>query len=212
MLGEHMEELISKKELLTLTGISYGQLYRWKRKNIIPEEWFIKKSVPSGQETFFPKDKILERIDVIVNMKDEASLDDLAKMFSPDMVEDNIDIAKLIKTNLLTQESINHYKQALGLTNVEGMHEIVGARLFKNQVMTGEITLEEGKLLASYVHKNFDSLVVETARIYLFRNMGVPFVIGSKDAQNLVFDENYKKILEVNLYEEVSTIKFQIMN
>ncbi|OMK27222.1 hypothetical protein BER30_003137 [Clostridioides difficile] len=38
-----MEELISKKDLLSKTNISYGQLYRWKRKNIIPEEWFIKK-------------------------------------------------------------------------------------------------------------------------------------------------------------------------
>lgn len=25
-------DYISKKELLELTGISYGQLYRWKRK------------------------------------------------------------------------------------------------------------------------------------------------------------------------------------
>ena len=53
------EKLISKKDLLELTGISYGQLYRWKRKKIIPEEWFIKKSVSTGQETFFPMEKIL---------------------------------------------------------------------------------------------------------------------------------------------------------
>ncbi|NFS84128.1 DUF4004 family protein, partial [Clostridium botulinum] len=39
------EELISKKELLEEMKISYGQLYRWKRKKLIPEEWFIKKSV-----------------------------------------------------------------------------------------------------------------------------------------------------------------------
>ena len=32
--------LISKKELLDQTGISYGQLYRWKRKGLIPEAWF----------------------------------------------------------------------------------------------------------------------------------------------------------------------------
>ncbi len=40
-----MEELISKKDLLSKTNISYGQLYRWKRKNIIPEEWFIKNQL-----------------------------------------------------------------------------------------------------------------------------------------------------------------------
>lgn len=46
------EELISKKDLLDETGISYGQLYRWKRKQLIPEEWFIRKSTFTGQETF----------------------------------------------------------------------------------------------------------------------------------------------------------------
>ena len=38
------EELISKKELLDRFGISYGALYRWKRKGLIPEDWFIKKA------------------------------------------------------------------------------------------------------------------------------------------------------------------------
>ena len=68
------ENLISKKELLEKTGRSYGQWYRWKRKNIIPEEWFIKKSSFTGQETYFPEDKILERIEKIKAMKDELSL------------------------------------------------------------------------------------------------------------------------------------------
>ena len=51
-------ELISKKELLQQTGISYGQLYRWKREKLIPEEWFIKQSSYTGQETFFPREQI----------------------------------------------------------------------------------------------------------------------------------------------------------
>ena len=76
------EKLISKKDLLIETGISYGQLYRWKRKNIIPEEWFIKKSTFTGQETFFPKDKIIERINLILSMKEGVSLDDIANMFT----------------------------------------------------------------------------------------------------------------------------------
>lgn len=58
------EELISKKELLERYGISYGALYRWKRKGLIPEEWFLKKATVTGQETFFPKELICERVDV----------------------------------------------------------------------------------------------------------------------------------------------------
>ena len=58
-------ETISKKELLQVAGISYGQLYRWKRTGLIPEDWFQRKSTFTGQETFFPRDKVLARIEKI---------------------------------------------------------------------------------------------------------------------------------------------------
>ncbi len=79
-----MSELISKKEVLRLTGISYGQLYRWKRKGLIPEAWFIRKATPTGQETFFPKEKILERIRRIQELKGERSLDELVALLAPE--------------------------------------------------------------------------------------------------------------------------------
>ena len=76
------EKLISKKEVLEKTGISYGQLYRWKRKGLIPEAWFIRRSTFTGQETFFPEEKILERIERVKNLKEEHELDDLARLIS----------------------------------------------------------------------------------------------------------------------------------
>ena len=77
-------DLISKKELLAQTGISYGQLYRWKRARLIPEEWFIKQSAYTGQETFFPREEILRRIRVILRAKDQYSLEELAHMLTPE--------------------------------------------------------------------------------------------------------------------------------
>lgn len=76
------EELISKKELLALYEISYGALYRWKRKGLIPEDWFIKKSTVTGQETFFPRKLICERMELIKKQKDDVSLEELSKLFS----------------------------------------------------------------------------------------------------------------------------------
>ena len=76
------QELISKKELLERYSISYGALYRWKRKGLIPEDWFIKKSTVTGQETFFPKALICERVEMIINQKDDLSLDELSDHFS----------------------------------------------------------------------------------------------------------------------------------
>lgn len=77
------EEFISKKELLEATGLSYGQLYRWKRLRLIPEHWFIKRATFTGQETFFPKNLIIERIETIQRLKEERSLEELAELLSP---------------------------------------------------------------------------------------------------------------------------------
>ena len=74
--------LISKKEVLERMKISYGQLYRWKRKGLIPETWFIRRSTFTGQETFFPRDKIIERIEQIKEMKTDHPLDDLADVIT----------------------------------------------------------------------------------------------------------------------------------
>lgn len=80
-------ELISKKQLLAETGISYGQLYRWKRERLIPEGWFIKQSSHTGQETFFPKEQMLARVWAILEAKDRYSLEELAKILSPEAVD-----------------------------------------------------------------------------------------------------------------------------
>lgn len=79
--------LITKKELLNETGISYGQLYRWKREGLIPEEWFVKQPSFTGQETVFPKKQILNRIKAIQELKDKYSLEELAKILSPEVAE-----------------------------------------------------------------------------------------------------------------------------
>ena len=79
------EHLISKKELLARYGISYGALYRWKRMGLIPEEWFQKKSTVTGQETYFYREQICERIEMILARGNslEALAEELSKGTQP---------------------------------------------------------------------------------------------------------------------------------
>lgn len=79
-------EWIRKKDLLLETGISYGQLYRWKRERLIPDAWFVKRASFTGQETFFPRELVLERVKFILAHKDEYSLTELKNLLSPDGV------------------------------------------------------------------------------------------------------------------------------
>lgn len=105
------EELISKKEVLEKTGISYGQFYRWKRKGIIPESWFIRKSTFTGQETFLPKEKILERIEKIKALKDQYSLDEIAEVLSPEAAKLGFSEEEIKKMDWLSKDVLDYYKQ-----------------------------------------------------------------------------------------------------
>ena len=57
-------------------------MYRWKRKGLIPDEWFIKKSTVTGQETFFPEKLVCERFEMILTKKEDVLLDELAREIS----------------------------------------------------------------------------------------------------------------------------------
>ena len=70
---------VFKKELLEQYQISYGALYRWKRMGLIPESWFLRRSTPSGQETYFHTKQICLRVERILESKERVSLDALAE-------------------------------------------------------------------------------------------------------------------------------------
>ena len=112
------EDIISKKELLEIFNISYGALYRYKRKGLIPEKWFIRKSTVTGQETFFPKKLICNRIKLILEQLEESSLDELSIKLNENndnkyLVVDTVFGEKTIKLKdiksikIKTKESIN---------------------------------------------------------------------------------------------------------
>lgn len=75
------EKLIAKKDCCRATASPTGQLYRWKRKGLIPEEWFIRRSTVTGQETFFRESQICARVEEILALKDGSSLDELAARY-----------------------------------------------------------------------------------------------------------------------------------
>ncbi|HHV11130.1 MAG TPA: DUF4004 family protein [Clostridiales bacterium] len=106
--------LISKKDLLAVTGISYGQLYRWKRERLIPEEWFLKQSAYTGQETFFPREQILSRIKSILDLKDIYSLEELAKILSPESSVEKISLGDLTEVEEINKELLEVLPEVFG--------------------------------------------------------------------------------------------------
>ncbi len=201
-------ELISKKELLELTNISYGQLYRWKRKNIIPEMWFIKKSVSTGQETFFPRKQILERIEQIINLKDELSLDELANVFDPKAPTATLSKDRLLSKKYVKAESVVIYEQMQGGI-VETLDEfvLIGIKIIDDYVASGMLTYQEGKQLLDFVAQHQKHLNVEQLEILVIRRFGFSFIIGSVTPQSLLIDETDKVVVHLQMGQLQSELR-----
>jgi hypothetical protein len=204
-------ELISKKDLLDLTGISYGQLYRWKRKDLIPEDWFIRKSTFTGQETFFPKEKILERIEKIQTMKENLSLDELADMFSP-LVGD----LRLGKDDLLLRNIVSKPVLEIYLNENEGTEEftfekILHAYILEKLLQSGEINLDEGKMLLQILNDHYDKADQKNLELLFIRKLGTSSCLLVPNPENIHFDRGTKVIVQLSLAVCTEELKTKVI-
>lgn len=203
------KDLISKKELLDLTGISYGQLYRWKRKKLIPEDWFIRKSTYTGQETFFPKQSILARIHNIINMKDDLSLDELAGKLS--------DTSSFTSTVLTTEEvgsrnivSLTTLRKFGGLSSKEGKHtfdQLIHLFTVDYLLSRGELSLDEAELLFQTLAEKTERFEGKGWDLFFIRKMGVTSFIMALSPTELVFDEGVRLIAKLSLGDLIEQLK-----
>jgi hypothetical protein len=192
------EEQISKKELLELTQISYGQLYRWKRKGLIPEEWFIRKSSFTGQETFFPKQRVLSRIQKIINMKDETSLDDLAEAFSPVTESKSINAEEIITRNIVTPDVWKIYMEFRGDTENLGMNDVLSAYILNKLITSGDIGLEEGKMLLEILQEGLIQFGDAAFEVFLIRKIGIFTCLAVSPPGKMCLDRGAKLIGRIN--------------
>jgi hypothetical protein len=205
------EELISKKDLLDLAGISYGQLYRWKRKDLIPEDWFIRKSTFTGQETFFPKQKILDRINRIQTMKENLSLDELADMFSPNLTDLQLEGEELVRCNIVSKAVLDFY-----LENEKGSLQFNFSRILEVFVLekllqSGEINLDEGKMILQVLIENKDQIKQKTVNLIITRKLGVSHCLLLINTEGYHFDTGTKLVTQISLNACMEEIKSRLV-
>ncbi|MGG1398180.1 YhbD family protein [Bacillus salipaludis] len=205
------EELISKKELLELAGISYGQLYRWKRKDLIPEDWFIRKSTFTGQETFFPKEKILDRINKIQTMKENLSLDELADMFSPNISDLNLTKDDLIKRNIVSETVINFYLKIENGSLQFNFSRMLEVFVLEKLLQSGEINLEEGKMVLQVLKDQATMIKQKSAELVITRKLGVSSCLLLINTESFHFERGMKIVAQLSLMACMEEMKSKLL-
>lgn len=204
------QDLISKKELLKITGISYGQLYRWKRKKLIPEDWFIKKSTFTGQETFFPKYKVMDRIEKIKTMKGDISLDSLAQMLSPDLTEKTVTHKDLNDRNIVSEETLEFHKSEYGETKKFNFEQIISLYLLDKLFKSGKIGYSDGKIVFKLFNDKYQKFKGKNCDLVFFRKMGVSGCCMVPNSNDVYFEETIKIIEIVNISELIEELKIRM--
>jgi len=204
------EQLISKKDLLALTAISYGQLYRWKRKGLIPEDWFIKKSSYTGQETFFPKGRVLARIAKIQNMKEDVSLDDMADVFSPKADTQAMDGDDMVARGIVSAAALDIYMKDTGSTVPLGFADMVHAYLFGKMLESGDLALPEARQMLDVLRtaeiKNGDAPIA----LMLARKLGVFVCVALSPPADICHDRDMRLIANVSMPAVIEELKCKL--
>lgn len=203
--------LISKKDLLAITGISYGQLYRWKREHLIPEEWFIKQSAYTGQETFFPREQMLSRIKSILDLKDTYSLEELARLLSPEISASKITVGKLKEISeidpelpdalpdIFGREEYDHFETAF-IIAVSQAAKRLGLTRSQTRDLLGK------SVMTALAQKNTN---VTLTVIFVGNEYHTVF---SSNAAPISFDDEIEVKEQIHLSEITDTIKLKYKN
>jgi hypothetical protein len=199
---------ISKKDLLAMTGISYGQLYRWKRERLIPEEWFIKQAAFTGQETFFPREQILSRIHSILELKDKYSLEELAKMLSPEVTKTTYSKKELEVFEEFGQDIWTLFQEVFRRDTYEYVDVLImlmAAEVRQKLKLEDNVfrqflrTILSGNLLVKVLEMNVNLIQIEEEF----------YTIMVKEGQNTVLDERMKLVYKRSVRDLSNELKIK---
>ena len=199
---------ISKKDLLKTTGISYGQLYRWKREGLIPEEWFVNRSSPTGQETYFPQEKILKRIHAIQQLKDSYSLEELARILTPE-----------VSNRLFCEEDLEHFDELdidVAADFMDAMSkdsfvflEVLVMIALSQAMVDSAITEEERTHAVSFLSNRMSELHSADYVLELLQAQGHLYVLLKKEGSEVYLDDGLVAIRFIHLNELSNAIKLK---
>lgn len=199
-------EVISKKELLDEMNISYGQLYRWKRKKLIPEEWFIKKSVSTGQETFFPREKTIERIKYILELKDDVSLEEIASMFTYNAANLNLSKDVLIEQEIISLAVMERFEAVIKANSVYDEKMLFILFLYDSLITLGTLNLNEVNEVTLSILNSYDKLDRQNHLLIVKRKLGVFFYYVLSPQDDVLEDTSSTTLTKIAFKDILSKI------
>ncbi|UZQ49727.1 DUF4004 family protein [Clostridium kluyveri] len=172
--------------------------------------WIIKKSTFTGQETFFPKNKILDRVEKIKNFKEDVSLDELANIFSPNLSNVFLEENYILKHHIVSQVTINLYKSSHKESRGFYFNELLFMNITDKFLKSGKASLEEGKLIVDTLEKNYKNFDGRYCDVVLIRKFGIAICFLMLIPNEIYVEAEAKLVLKVNSGECLEELKTKV--
>jgi len=205
------EELISKKELLKETHISYGTLYRWKRLGLIPESWFIHKATEIGQSTYLPREKVITRIERIKELKNELTIEQMQELFSANVKSFRIPLKDFRELDIVSKLSITAFTTVYPLKEYLDFNDVFSMYVVDHLMKLSGFYLEDAKQVLRLLCKYLSHETSKDYQLLLLRKMGVPMTVLVKGDEEILLEDNTEIVACANLVEFESALKNRLI-
>lgn len=203
-----MDAEISKKDLLRETGISYGQLYRWKRMGLIPEEWFVRRSTFTGTETFFPRERVLARIAKITSMKGgDLSLEEIAGVVAPPLTSIALLPAEVLDHRIASTSTIGLYASVRPTEGTYALGDILTLYVLDGLLREGVVTADEGRALVGTMASGLAGESEGEFEALLARKAGLSLWLLASRGCAPRFEESARVVARVDLGAKLEELK-----
>lgn len=203
-----MDAEISKKDLLRETGISYGQLYRWKRMGLIPEEWFIRRSAFTGTETFFPRERVLARIEKITSMKgSDLSLEQIAEVVAPPLASVALQPAEVLERRIASRSTLDLYSAERRSEGVYALGDVLTLHVLDELLREGTVTADEARAFIATMSSGLSGESGGEFEALLVRKAGLSLWLIVPRGCVPRFEENARVVARVDLGARLEELK-----
>jgi hypothetical protein len=207
-----MEEvLISKKDLLRVTHISYGTLYRWKRLGLIPESWFIHKATDIGQATYLPREKVITRIERIKELKSELTVEQMQELFSANVKSFKIPLKDFTDLNIVSKLAVTAFTSIFPMKDKLDFNDVFSMYVVDHLMKLSGFYLEDAKQVLRLLCKYLSSETSKEYQLILLRKMGVPMTVLVRGEDEILLEDNAEIIACANLGEFEEALKDQLI-
>lgn len=144
-------------------------------------------------------------------MKDDLSLDELARMFSPNPADICITKDELIKRNIVSLTTFRIYAEQKGEHEKFSFDQLLQLYLLEKLLQTGDISLDEGKIFIDVLEKHYAKIQGRSCEFISIRKMGISTCMLVANGNDIYFEDGVKVVVHLHLPSCLEELKIKIL-